>query len=182
MHPNIEQKLKALDAFKDWSNYLLITTVAAVGWTAEKQPDRFCTPFMKPAAVICFALSIVFAIMTLALVPHVAEDIEIKTRSIYRVYWSGWWVSMRLTRLCLPQHVFFLLGILFYSVGTSFCSPCSIWWLFGMIVGILASLYLLGQFRPKPPVAEIDSSQQTPSTSVTHTPPSRTTGASDSTA
>jgi hypothetical protein len=25
-----EQKLKALDAFKDWSNYLLITTVAGI--------------------------------------------------------------------------------------------------------------------------------------------------------
>ena len=26
-----EQKLKALEYFKDWSNYLLVTTVAA-GW------------------------------------------------------------------------------------------------------------------------------------------------------
>jgi len=29
-----EQKLKALEWFKDWSNYMLITTVAALGWVA----------------------------------------------------------------------------------------------------------------------------------------------------
>jgi hypothetical protein len=39
-----EQKLKALDAFKDWSNYLLITTVAALGWTASKDALCVLTP------------------------------------------------------------------------------------------------------------------------------------------
>ena len=33
----LDQKLKALDAFKDWSNYLLVTTVAALGWTSTKK-------------------------------------------------------------------------------------------------------------------------------------------------
>ena len=32
---NIEQQLKALEFFKDWSNYLLVTTVAALGWVAS---------------------------------------------------------------------------------------------------------------------------------------------------
>jgi hypothetical protein len=36
MNPELGQKLKALDAFKDWTNYLLVTTVAALGWAARK--------------------------------------------------------------------------------------------------------------------------------------------------
>jgi hypothetical protein len=50
----VEQKLKALDAFKDWSNYLLVTTVAALGWTAGKDAATFCAAYIKPAAIISF--------------------------------------------------------------------------------------------------------------------------------
>ena len=69
----IVQKLKALGSFKDRSNYLLLTTSGALGWTATA---TFSSGDMKPVAVICFALSIVFAILTPALIPHVAEDIK----------------------------------------------------------------------------------------------------------
>jgi hypothetical protein len=62
----IDQKLKALDAFKDWSNYLLVTTVASLGWTAKENANGFCTPWMKSGAIVLFALSVVFAILTLA--------------------------------------------------------------------------------------------------------------------
>jgi len=70
-----EQKLKALDAFKDWSNYLLLATTAAVGWTASKDAATFLTPGMKSWAVACLAGSIIFAIMTLALIPAISTDI-----------------------------------------------------------------------------------------------------------
>ena len=63
----LDQKLKALDAFKDWSNYLLVTTVAELGWTSTKK-DLFYLPSLKSLAIGSFALSIVFAILTLALV------------------------------------------------------------------------------------------------------------------
>ena len=56
MDANMEQHLKALDSFKDWSNYLLVTTVAALGWTAGKDAGHFCLPWMKSAAILFFAL------------------------------------------------------------------------------------------------------------------------------
>jgi len=115
--------LKALDGFKDWSNYLLVTTVAAMGWTAT-QECNFRVSWMRSRAILSFAASIVFAILTLALIPHVAEDIKETTEgvapSIYYVYWRDRGFHWRLTYLCLPQHLLFLLGILLYAAGTSF--------------------------------------------------------------
>jgi hypothetical protein len=117
----IEQKLKAIDAFKDWSNYLLVTTVAALGWTTAEHAASFSSLSIKVACILLFADSIVFAILTLALIPHVAENPEVKDKSIYNVRWSGWLKGdYELVDFCLPQHVFFLLGILVYAGGTAF--------------------------------------------------------------
>ncbi len=143
-----EQKLRALDSFKDWSNYLLVTTVAALGWTAGKDAETFSTPSMKQFAIMSFALSIAFGIVTLALVPHVAEDIkeaEGKTPSIYHVYWTGWFVTLRLTRICLPQHIFFLVGILLFAMGTAFSSSQSWYWFVGIALGGLLVIFGLGK-------------------------------------
>jgi hypothetical protein len=154
----VEQKLKALDSFKDWSNYLLVTTVAALGWAAEKDAGTFCTPWMKQGAVVLFALSVVFAILTLALIPHVAEDIKLTDEgcpSIYQVYWEDWFVRLRLTRLCFPQHIFFLLGILLYASGAVFRPTQSLYWFGGLAVGCLSVVFGLGKLpRTKPPKTE----------------------------
>jgi hypothetical protein len=32
------QKTSAIGMFKDWTNYLLVTTVAALGWVAAQPP------------------------------------------------------------------------------------------------------------------------------------------------
>jgi hypothetical protein len=59
---------EALTAFKDWSNYLLVTTVAAVGWIATDQ--TISTHFIaRWLAGWLLCTSIVFGIFTLALVP-----------------------------------------------------------------------------------------------------------------
>jgi hypothetical protein len=50
----IEQKLKALESFKDWTNYLLVTTVAALGWTVS----RTCRDFFSSVAEGCLHLDI----------------------------------------------------------------------------------------------------------------------------
>ncbi len=146
----IEQKLKALDSFKDWSNYLLVTTVAALGWTAGKDAGTFSSPSMRPLAIMSFAISIVFGMITLALVPHVAEDIKDDggtTQSTYQVYWSGWLVTLRLTRVCLPQHIFFLIGILLFAVGTAFPPSRSWCWFVVVALGSLPVIFALGR-RP----------------------------------
>jgi hypothetical protein len=118
--PGIDQKQKALDAFKDWSNYLLVTTVAALGWTTAKDGACFSSVGIRDVCILLFALSIVFAILTLALTPLTGENLK-EDKSIYEVCWEGWFKGRyRLMDLCLPQHVLFLLGIIVYSGGTAF--------------------------------------------------------------
>src|SRR5262249_28841352 len=89
-----EQQLKSLDSFKDFSNYLLVTTVAALGWVASD--SRVVeNPRIE---VWCFALSTVCGIFTLAVIPIVAERIGRITdetasfydvRAPFRPLWFG---------------------------------------------------------------------------------------------
>ena len=145
----IDQKLKALEAFKDWSNYLLVTTVASLGWTAKENANGFCTQWMKSGAIALFALAVVFAILTLALIPHIAEKIEDdpepKRKSIYDVCWPGWGVRLRLTHLCLPQHVLFLLGIVMYAAGTAFGPSISTCVFIFAVLALPLIVLLIGQ-------------------------------------
>ncbi len=60
-----DPKTLALQTFERWSNYLLVTTVAATGWIASKNLE--ISPTMKNASLWCFGVSIVFGILTLAL-------------------------------------------------------------------------------------------------------------------
>ena len=114
----------AIDHFKDWSNFLLVTTVAILGWVAEKKTRmnetarKFCLAF--------FSLSVIFAILTLALIPLVTENLKAGV-SIFEVPVSFRWLwivdrplgeGYTLKWACWPQHVFFLLGILAFTVGS----------------------------------------------------------------
>ena len=45
-----DKRLEALQSFKDWSNYLLIATVAAVGWIASNNV-RFSSDILKSACL-----------------------------------------------------------------------------------------------------------------------------------
>jgi cytochrome bd-type quinol oxidase subunit 2 len=119
----VDQKLKALDAFKDWSNYLLVTTVAALGWTTAKDAAHFSATWIQVATILLFALSVVFAILTLALIPHISENLEEGPRSIYETSWDGWLRGKyQLMDFCFVQHLLFLLGIIVYAAGTSFAT------------------------------------------------------------
>jgi hypothetical protein len=121
MQHNIEQKLKALDCFKDWSNYLLVTTVAALGWVAAKESGVHSI-----WVVWCLAISAILGIFTLALIPIVAEGIREDTKSIYdvrarfRPLWMwGPELPARLKWACWPQHISFIVGILVYAAKHS---------------------------------------------------------------
>src|SRR5262249_50901266 len=76
--------LMALGFFKDWSNFMLVTTVAALGWTAKVETNGGCRG-LQLTSVVFFALSIAFAVFTLALVPLVAEEIAGGAKSMYAV-------------------------------------------------------------------------------------------------
>jgi hypothetical protein len=118
-----ELDTKALEFFKDWSNYLLVTTVAAVGWVAGKEHADFYSERLRAGCIVALGVSIVFGILTLAVVPLVQEQ-RTSEQSNYEVDAAfatlfGWTGSCRLKSLCFPQHVFFLLAIFFYVVGTA---------------------------------------------------------------
>ncbi len=123
MDAKVTQLLQALGFFKDWTNYLLVTTVAALGWVATK--PVLLAPTLLSLTIVCFCLSIIFAIFTLALIPIVGEGIAAKTTSIYEVsveFKLLWlWGRVRKFKLkwvCWWQHVFFLAGIIIFSIGS----------------------------------------------------------------
>ncbi|HEV7607092.1 MAG TPA: hypothetical protein VGO61_07135 [Steroidobacteraceae bacterium] len=111
---------KALEHFKDWSNYLLVTTVAAMGWVAESKTDH-ANLLLKELAVWSFGLAIIYGILTLALVPLVAEELTARTKSIYDVKASctlfGVTHGYYLTQACRPQHILFVAGVVFYGLA-----------------------------------------------------------------
>jgi len=116
-----EQKLNALGAFKDWSNYLLVTTVVALGWVAGADTDKPLTLATK-FEVFFLAASVIFGIFTLAVIPIIAEQITDGTESIYGVeapfnlFWMwGPEKRIRLKAVCWPQHVCFIIAIAFHA-------------------------------------------------------------------
>jgi len=74
MNPKVEKAeiLSALSSFKDWSNYLLVTTVAALGWVATSHEPG---GILRALIIGFLGSSIVFGIFTLALIPLVTEGI-----------------------------------------------------------------------------------------------------------
>ncbi|MGY1607260.1 hypothetical protein [Geodermatophilus sp. SYSU D00700] len=117
-----DPKVLALGAFERWSNYLLVTTVAAAGWIASKNLE--IRPGWRDAALWCLGLSIVFGILTLALVPLIVQTMAARHTSIYRVpvkfhLFTGEMPRVFLTQACRPQHAFFIAGIACYCIGVS---------------------------------------------------------------
>ena len=112
------QKTAAIGNFKDWTNYLLVTTVAALGWVSAQPSDllaKICAVFL--------ALSIVAGIFTLAMIPLITERLRDGKESIYDVEgaFTLWWmrgapISRKLKHFCWPQHAFFLVGIILYLI------------------------------------------------------------------
>lgn len=124
-----DDRMKALEFLKDWSNYLLVTTVAALGWVTSESPIFF-TEAAKPWCIWLFAISITFGIFTLGLIPLVAETLskstETEKKSIYSItpsfnllYIIGPVSWFHLKHFCWVQHAAFILGIALYAWGTS---------------------------------------------------------------
>lgn len=118
---------KPLEHFKDWSNYLLVTTVAALGWVATKEVE-FLSPWLRAGCIVALAVSIMFGIFTLALIPLVGEQRTNEpsfydVRANYRLFRRK--RSNRLKDFCFWQHAFFLVGIVLYAIGTIWkCAGC----------------------------------------------------------
>jgi hypothetical protein len=119
-----EQALKALEFFKDWSNYLLVTTVAALGW-ASTEKASLTSARAKQLCIWLFVFSIACGIFTLAMIPLVAQQTD-GMRSIFsegvtfNLLWLWFEVGpITLKWVCWPQHLFFMFGVIVYAWGTS---------------------------------------------------------------
>jgi hypothetical protein len=108
----VQQLLKALEFFQDWSNYLLVLTVAAIGWVVASR-EKFSRLSLLRTCLACFGASTLFGILTLALIPQVAESLNSSSRSIYAAI--GW---VRLSVVSWPQYVLFLVGVALFIWGT----------------------------------------------------------------
>jgi hypothetical protein len=121
--------LAALSHFKDWSNILLVTTTAALGWVSTRQGNILKTTYYL--SVWFLAISIVFGIFTLGFIPVVTEQFPYiagqanPPPSFYQVrpaFFLGEWEvsSFSIKHFCFLQHLFFLIGILTYAFGSRF--------------------------------------------------------------
>ncbi|MBC8117413.1 MAG: hypothetical protein H7062_23695 [Candidatus Saccharimonas sp.] len=124
---HVEQLVTALEFFKDWSNYLLVTSVASLGWASTKDV-LFRSPTLKATSMWLLAGSIIFGIFTLALIPLVAEKIDPGTESFYDIkpvfYLLGIKTTcIKLKCVCFWQHILFMLGVLVYVWGVVKKSP-----------------------------------------------------------
>jgi hypothetical protein len=122
VHADKTQLLASLGFFKDWSNYLLVTTVAALGWVAEG--DSLVQGVGQQWTIGLLCASVVFAIFTLALIPIVGENL-VDRKSIYAVrapfklLWiAGPTVHLKLKHVCWFQHVLFLAAVVVYSFSS----------------------------------------------------------------
>ena len=116
-----DKRLEALKHFKDWSNYLLVTTVASLGWASTRTT---LPEWAFNWSVGSLAASVVFAIFTLAFIPHIAEQIDSETSfyettpTIHPVPLFPKIESMKVKWVCWPQHALFILGIGVYAWGS----------------------------------------------------------------
>jgi hypothetical protein len=120
--PDTAQLLASLGYFKDWTNYLLVTSVAALGWVAKG--DALVTGWALTCTISFLCVSIVFAILTLAVIPLVGERLRdgisiYSTRATFKLLWLwGPEFSAGLKSFCWPQHVFFLAAVIVFSAGS----------------------------------------------------------------
>jgi hypothetical protein len=136
----------ALSAFKEWSNYLLVTTVASIGWIASKNVS-FTNTNLQAASLLTLGLSTVFGILTLALIPLLVQQIEPEDVSIYKVKVNvgllGFECGFYLTQACRPQHILFIIGIAIYCVGTTPSERLETWIIVVCSVLVAALLVVL---------------------------------------
>lgn len=111
-----DAQTKALEFVSNANSYLLLATIALLGWVASGV--EFSTDALRLAATACLTVSIVFGVATLALIPLVQEarrpgqsnfDVAVQFSLLGR---------LRLKAVLLPQHLLLLAGIVLYAIGT----------------------------------------------------------------
>jgi hypothetical protein len=112
-----DAQTKALEFVNSASTYLLIATMALLAWVASAV--EFSTQGFRFASMGCLALSAVFGIATLAVVPLVQEvrrpgQSNFAVDAVFLLFGRR---SVRLKAVLLPQHLLLVAGVLLYVLG-----------------------------------------------------------------
>ena len=121
----LDRSIEALKLFKDWSNYLLVTTVAAIGWVSTRL-DKGQLGLLQ-LSLWLLAASAILGVLTLAVIPLIAESLNLDEQkvptSIHETEVTSYVLNRKLRiylpQFCRPQHVTFILGVAFYAAAES---------------------------------------------------------------
>ena len=108
---------RALEFVASASTYLLLATLALLAWVASGV--EFGNDRLRVASMACLALSIVFGVGTLALIPLVQEARR-SGQSNYAVETPFLLFGRRGVRLpttLIPQYLLLLAGVILYVIG-----------------------------------------------------------------
>ena len=112
-----DAQAKALEFVNNASSYVLLATIALLGWVASGV--EFSNDGLRVASMACLTLSVVFGVATLALIPLVQEarrpgqpNFEVEAR--FMLFGQR---GARLKSALLPQYLFLLAGLVLYVIG-----------------------------------------------------------------
>jgi hypothetical protein len=116
--PPSDGQAKALEFVNSASSYVLLATIALLGWVASGV--EFSNDGLRVASMACLTLSVVSGVATLALIPLVQEarrpgqsNFEVEAR--FMLFGLR---GARLKTALLPQYLFLLAGLILYVVGS----------------------------------------------------------------
>src|SRR6202051_3647294 len=112
-----DAQAKALEFVNSASSYVLLATIALLGWVASGV--EFSNDGLRVASMACLTLSVVFGVATLALIPLVQEARR-PGQSNFGVDGRFMLFGARGARSnsgLLPQYLFLLAGVVLYVCG-----------------------------------------------------------------
>ncbi|HEX3504741.1 MAG TPA: hypothetical protein VHU22_15230 [Xanthobacteraceae bacterium] len=112
-----DPQTKALEFVAQGCIFTLVVTIALLAWVASGVD--FSNEIPRVGAMLCLALSVVYGVASLALIPLVQEgrkpgqsNFDVDAR--YSLFGRR---TLRLKSVLLPQYALLLLGIGFYVAG-----------------------------------------------------------------
>ena len=112
-----DAQTKALEFINSASSYVLLATIALLAWVASGV--EFSNDGLRVASMTCLALSVIFGVATLALIPLVQEarrpgqsNFEVEGR--FMLFGRR---GARLKSALLPQYLLLLAGLIVYVIG-----------------------------------------------------------------
>jgi len=108
---------RALEFVASASTYLVLATLALLAWVASGV--EFSNDGMRVAAMACLALSVVFGVGTLSLIPLVQEarrpgQSNFAVETPFRLFGRR---GARLSATLIPQYLLMLAGVILYVIG-----------------------------------------------------------------